>query len=139
MRDAGIPCALIPDTSIGYTIEKVDFVIVGAEGVVRNGGIINQIGTYPLAVVAKQANKPFYCISERFFLLTSYKFVNVFPLNQDDLNLPCEFSFSDANDLRQAIPNCDYTPPGFVTMFFTNEGVLTPSGVSELFLRSAKN
>jgi translation initiation factor eIF-2B subunit alpha len=39
---------------------------VGAEGVVRNGGIINQIGTNPIAIVAKQLNKPFYCIAERY-------------------------------------------------------------------------
>ena len=54
-------------------------VLVGAEGVVRSGGLINQIGTYPLAVMARQCRKPVYCVCE------SYKLVDVFPLNQDDL------------------------------------------------------
>jgi translation initiation factor eIF-2B subunit alpha len=55
----------------------MDLISVGAEGVVRNGGLINQIGTYPIAVMAKVAKKPVYCVCE------SYKLVDVFPLNQD--------------------------------------------------------
>lgn len=38
-----------------------------------------QIGTYQLAVMAKALNKPFYVVVE------SFKFVRMFPLNQDDL------------------------------------------------------
>ena len=34
--------------------------------------------------------------------------------------------------------NVDYTPPELVDMFFTNEGVLTPPGVGELFLKALK-
>jgi translation initiation factor eIF-2B subunit alpha len=60
-----IPFSLISDASIGYCMEKVDFVLVGAEGVTRNGGILNEIGTLPMAIVAHHMNKPFYCIAER--------------------------------------------------------------------------
>lgn len=76
-------------------MEKVDLVIVGAEGVVESGGIINkvsrtqcvyvlsititQIGTYQIAVMAKALNKPFYVVAE------SFKFVRLFPLKQDDV------------------------------------------------------
>jgi translation initiation factor 2B subunit (eIF-2B alpha/beta/delta family) len=71
--------------------------------------------------------------------LCSYKFVNVFPLNQDDLSFGGDrVSFEDEDDINEIQPKTDYTPPEFVSMFFTNEGVLTPSGVSELFLRSSK-
>jgi translation initiation factor 2B subunit (eIF-2B alpha/beta/delta family) len=45
-------------------------------------------------------------------------------------------SFTDDDDYHQVLPKTDYTPPEFVTMFFTNEGVLTAPGVSELFLKS---
>lgn len=38
-----------------------------------------QIGTYQLAVLAKAMNKPFYVVAE------SFKFVRLYPLNQDDL------------------------------------------------------
>jgi len=45
LTEAGIPVTVIPDTAVGYTIEKVDFAIVGSEAVVESGGIINTIGT----------------------------------------------------------------------------------------------
>ncbi|KAJ2998250.1 Translation initiation factor [Globomyces sp. JEL0801] len=133
LRKANIPAALISDAAIGYIMEKVDFVLVGAEGIVRNGGIINQIGTYPLALVAKAADKPLYCVAE------SYKFIDVFPLNQDDLDLEKNSSVyftneEDGGKCKISNPSVDYTPPELVTFLFTNEGVLAPSGVSELLL-----
>eukprot|EP00118_Oscarella_pearsei_P010374 m.63461 g.63461 ORF g.63461 m.63461 type:complete len:75 (+) comp35169_c0_seq26:855-1079(+) len=59
-------------------MERVDLVILGAEGVVENGGIINKIGTYQIAVVAKAAKKPVYAVAE------SFKFVRLFPLSQQE-------------------------------------------------------
>ena len=40
----------------------VDAVMVGAEAIVENGGIINKIGTYQVSLVAKALNKPFYVL-----------------------------------------------------------------------------
>lgn len=79
LRSKGIPCSVIPDNAVGYVMAKVDMVLVGAEGVVENGGIINAMGTYTMAVQAKANNKPFYVLAE------SHKFVRLFPLNQFDL------------------------------------------------------
>merc|ERR1711982_222488 len=75
----GIPCTVVLDAAVGHVMETVDLVIVGAEGVVENGGIINKIGTYGLAIVAKTLNKPFYVAAE------SFKFTRLFPLSQSDL------------------------------------------------------
>ena len=44
LRQANIPAELISDAAVGYVIEQVDYVIVGAEGVTQNGGVINQVG-----------------------------------------------------------------------------------------------
>ncbi|KAK5041051.1 translation initiation factor eIF-2B subunit alpha, partial [Cryomyces antarcticus] len=57
----------------------VDMVIVGAEGVVENGGIISRLGTYQMGMLAKSARKPFYVVAE------SHKFVRLYPLSQYDL------------------------------------------------------
>ena len=46
---------------------------------VENGGIVNKLGTYTLAMVAKAFNTPFHVAVE------SYKFARLFPLNQRDL------------------------------------------------------
>nr|KAJ3423149.1 translation initiation factor eIF-2B subunit alpha [Polyrhizophydium stewartii] len=135
LRRSGIPAALINDTAVGYIIEKVDMVLVGAEGVVQNGGLINQIGTYQIAVVSKAANKPFYAVTE------SYKFVQLFPLNQDDLPISSAIYFTDEEDGGKCLmsnPTIDYTPPNYISMIFTDVGVLTPSGVAEQLMPSGQ-
>ncbi|KAI8929022.1 hypothetical protein BC831DRAFT_423045 [Entophlyctis helioformis] len=128
LRGEGIPAALINDAAVGTVIGKVDMVLVGAEGVVQNGGIINQVGTYQVAVVAKAVNKPVYCVTE------SYKFVQLFPLNQDDLPITSSMYFKDEDDngeIKMSNTTIDFTPPAYISLIFTNVGVLTPSGVAE--------
>ena len=39
-----VPFTVVPDAAVGYIMDKVDLVIVGAEGVVENRGIINKVG-----------------------------------------------------------------------------------------------
>ncbi|GJJ70608.1 translation initiation factor eIF-2B subunit alpha [Entomortierella parvispora] len=176
LRAAGIPTTIILDAAVGYVIDKVDMVLVGAEGVVENGGLINQIGSYQMAIVAKAANKPFYAVAE------SYKFVRLFPLNQYDLptynadtlsfqelNIDYDSKSNDAaladspTSLKKASstaspstatsqtalhmktsedqasqgsnPLVDYTPPNYITLLFTDLGVLTPSGVSDELIK----
>jgi len=46
-------------------------VLVGAEGVVENGGVINKLGTYQAAVSAHCHNTPFYVAAESYKVLTS--------------------------------------------------------------------
>ncbi|KAF2816185.1 nagb/rpia/CoA transferase-like protein [Mytilinidion resinicola] len=79
LRARGIPVATIPDSAVAYSLGKIDIVIVGAEGVVENGGIISRLGTYQIGLLAKAKQKPFYVVAE------SHKFVKLFPLNQYDL------------------------------------------------------
>ncbi|KAG1433512.1 hypothetical protein G6F57_022095 [Rhizopus arrhizus] len=58
LKKAGIPCRAVLDSAVGYIMDKVDMVFVGAEGVVENGGIVNKIGTFQIALVAKALGKP---------------------------------------------------------------------------------
>ena len=43
LRKLGVSCTLILDSAIGYVMEQVDMVMVGAEGVAESGGIINKV------------------------------------------------------------------------------------------------
>jgi len=76
---AGIPTTVVLDSAMGYIMERVDMVLVGAEGVVENGGIVNKVGTYALGVLAKELGVPLYVAVE------SYKFTRLYPLNNADL------------------------------------------------------
>jgi translation initiation factor eIF-2B subunit alpha len=79
LRAMNVPVAAIQDSAVAYSLGKVDMVIVGAEGVVENGGIISRMGTYQMGVLAKSKGKPFYVVAE------SHKFVRLYPLSQFDL------------------------------------------------------
>jgi len=137
----GIEATVILDTAVGYYIERVQMVLVGAEGVVENGGIINQIGTYMVAAMAKAANVPFYAVAER------YKFVRCYPLSQRDMPTmstalllsgdlsPSHITPSSDNHFEPNHPTIDYTPPGLITLLFTDFGVLTPSAVSDELIK----
>ncbi len=57
-----IPATLITDSMAGFVMQqgKVHAVIVGADRVTRNGDVANKIGTYSLAVLAREHEIPFY-------------------------------------------------------------------------------
>ena len=67
---AGIPVTLILDSGVGFFMEKVDMLLVGAEGVVESGGIINYLGTFQAALVARSMNKPVYVAAESYKVIT---------------------------------------------------------------------
>jgi len=98
MRDEleaiGIPSISILDASVAYVMEKVTFVLMGAEAVVESGGVINKIGTFTIAVAAHEMNKPFYVASE------SFKFVRYYPLNNRDL--PDHFKYKASTIARSS-------------------------------------
>jgi translation initiation factor eIF-2B subunit alpha len=84
-----VPVTVISDSAVAFYMAKVDMVLVGAQGVVENGGILNKMGTLQVAIVAKSYNKPLYVASE------SYKFARIFPLDQADLSWPGAAKVSD--------------------------------------------
>lgn len=132
LREADIDAVLILDSAVGYVMEKIDLVLVGAEGVVESGGIINKIGTCTMAICAKEMHKPVYAVAE------SFKFTRIFPLNQDDV--PREFKYRTSKltgdaDLTREHPMVDYTPPAYLTLLFTDLGILTPSAVSDELIK----
>ncbi|NP_001084600.1 eukaryotic translation initiation factor 2B subunit alpha L homeolog [Xenopus laevis] len=132
LRKRNVPVTLILDAAVGYIMEKVDLVIVGAEGVVESGGVINKIGTNQMALCAKAQNKPFYVVAE------SFKFVRLFPLNQQDV--PDKFKYKadtqqQNKDLLEEHPWIDYTSPSLITLLFTDLGVLTPSAISDELIK----
>ncbi|KAI4682399.1 uncharacterized protein J4E88_005289 [Alternaria novae-zelandiae] len=163
LREHNVPVATIPDSAVAYSLGKVDMVIVGAEGVVENGGIISRMGTYQLGVLAKSKGKPFYVVAE------SHKFVRLYPLSQFDLPIEqkvLDFKVAEEhkpehkpksdeeqrNVFDEAIADMtakqrstvvpldahdavDFTPPDLISGIITESGVLTPSAVSEELIK----
>ena len=154
-RETNIPVKVVLDSAMAYCMEQVDLVLVGAEGVLENGAVVNKLGTAALAACAQAAGKPFYVAAE------SYKFARLYPLHQSDLprqppGPPVQFvdttttaataaaaaagSSSSYNgcqtiELDESIqvenPPVDLTHSKFISLLFTDLGVLTPSAVSD--------
>lgn len=105
-----------------------------------------------MAVMAKATDIPFYAVAE------NYKFVRCFPLNQYDLPTmssallytgdlaadgasPKEDTSVKNNGTNQQDlvhikhPTIDYTPPSYITLLFTDVGILTPSAVSDELIK----
>lgn len=123
----GIKNQLVMDASIGIYLEKVDMVMVGAEGVCSSGGILNKVGTYPLAICAQAINKPFYVVAE------SYKFIRMYPLNQNDVPTSTKQSGISSSDLQN--DKLDYTPPAYITLILTDLGPLTTAAISDELMK----
>jgi methylthioribose-1-phosphate isomerase len=64
MRDH-IPCTLIADNAAGQLMRtgRVDVVLYGADRVAANGDVANKVGSYKLAVVARENGIPCFCVS----------------------------------------------------------------------------
>lgn len=142
LQEKRIPVAVIEPTVVAYSLGQTTMMIVGAEGVVENGGIISQMGTYQLAMLAKSAGKPLYVVAE------SHKFVRLYPLGQYDLPIQqrvLDFRESNDEDSQESSGEngkgrgdneaVDYTPPELITALVTEAGVQTPSAVSEELIK----
>jgi len=57
---------LIADSAMGKFIKKVDVVLLGIDSVLRDGSIINKIGSYPLACIAAANNKDVYAVGDSY-------------------------------------------------------------------------
>ncbi|XP_047312175.1 translation initiation factor eIF-2B subunit alpha-like [Impatiens glandulifera] len=123
-----VPVKLLIDSAAAYSMDEVDMVLVGADGVVESGGIINMMGTYQIALIANSMNKPVYVAAE------SYKFARLYPLDQKDMApalRPIDFGVPIPSKVEVETSARDYTPPQYLTLLFTDLGVLTPSVVSD--------
>ena len=57
---------LIIDAAMGKFISNIDLVLIGVDSILRNGSVINKIGTYPLAVLANAKNIDVYAVADSF-------------------------------------------------------------------------
>src|SRR5438046_1085247 len=65
LETTGIPHAVIADSAAGSLLAagEVDAVLTGADRIAANGDTANKIGTYPLAVLARHHDIPFYVVA----------------------------------------------------------------------------
>jgi methylthioribose-1-phosphate isomerase len=126
LHKGGIPLTLITDNMVGHFLKTgtVGAIVTGADRVAANGDTANKIGTYQIAVLAKENNVPFYIAAP----------VSTFDLSiPDGSYIPIEERSSDevvyiknvriAPDVKAAHPGFDVTPAKYITAIITERGI----------------
>ena len=127
LKKAGIPVTLITDSMAGYFMRRgeVDCVIVGADRIVANGDTANKIGTYMLAVLAKENNIPFYIAAPTTTIDPSLVSGEEIPIEQRRAE---EVTYIQgvgiAPDCEAANPAFDVTPYHYLTAIITEKGII---------------
>ena len=126
MRD-GIPVTLITDNMAGYVMAKgmVDKVIVGADRIVRDG-VANKIGTYTVAVLAKEHKIPFYVAAptSTFDLSRTSKDVIIEERSPDEVIYVGSTRIAP-DGVKVINPAFDITPIRYVDAIICEKGVYT--------------
>jgi methylthioribose-1-phosphate isomerase len=126
LHEAGIPLTLITDNMVGHFMKQggIGAIVTGADRVAANGDTANKIGTYQIAVLAREHNIPFYIAA---------------PISTFDLTIatgeqiPIEERSSEevthingvrmAPPVHAAHPAFDVTPARFIAAIITERGV----------------
>ncbi len=126
----GIPTTLIADGAAGYVMRlgRVDCVIVGADRIAANGDVANKIGTYSLAVLAKENGVPFFVACPTSTLDLRLAAGAEIPIEERHAGELVEFLgrriAPDGVDVFN--PAFDVTPSRYVAAIITERGVAYP-------------
>ena len=115
---------LIVDSAMGMFIEDIDLVFVGIDSILKDGSIVNKIGTYPLACLGTATNKPVYAVGDSF----KYNLKSHHDLSISIEPKPIFEVYSDKIKSEMLhIHNYyfDITPPIFFSGIISDLGVLT--------------
>jgi len=144
MVKENIPVTLICDNMAGYLMSQgeIDAVIVGADRITANGDVANKIGTYTVAVLAKQHKIPFYVAAPTSTIDLNLTDGSQIPIEERD---PAEVTNHGGKSMapdgvRVRNPSFDVTPAELVTAIITELGVVEGdyrSGLTRLMLKGS--
>jgi len=124
-----IPCVIIVDSAAGSYMRRgeIDAVITGADRITANGDVANKIGTYPLAVLARENDIPFYVAAPTSTIDLSLASGDEIPIEERS---PTEVTSLRivriapwARDVLAENRAFDVTPNKYVTAIITENGV----------------
>jgi methylthioribose-1-phosphate isomerase len=130
LQQLGVPMTLITDNMAGHFMSrgKVDLVVVGADRIAANGDVANKIGTYSLAVLARENGIPFYVAAPTSTIDLSLASGAEIPIEERSSREVTEVYGSRIapEGVTAAHPAFDVTPARLVTAIVTEQGVVRP-------------
>ena len=130
LRKDRIPVTLITDNMAGWLMRRgeINLVIVGADRIARNGDTANKIGTYSLAVLAREHGIPFYVaapLSTFDFSLHSGRDIPIEERSPDEVRR-VRGQLLTLPDVPVKNPAFDVTPARLISAIITEKGVIKP-------------
>ena len=126
LHKGGIPLTLITDNMVGHFLKtgKVGAIVTGADRIASNGDTANKIGTYQIAVLAKENNVPFYIAAPISTLDLSIPDGEHIPIEERSVVEVTHLQgVRIAPDVHAAHPAFDVTPARYIAAIFTERGV----------------
>jgi methylthioribose-1-phosphate isomerase len=131
-----IPATLITDNMAGHFLHsgRIGCVVVGADRIAANGDVANKIGTYTLAVLAKENGVPFYVAAPISTLDLSLASGDQIPIEQRSATEVTHVQGVPVAPDGTAVENpaFDVTPHRYVTAIVTERGVARPPYLESL-------
>src|ERR1700740_137502 len=127
LHRGGIPLTVITDNMVGHYLKtgKVGAIVTGADRIAANGDTANKIGTYSMAVLAKENNIPFYIaapISTFDMSIQSGEQIPIEERSSAEVTHIQGVRIAPA-DVAAAPPAFDLTPSRYIAAIFTERGV----------------
>jgi len=129
LKHDGIDVSLIPDTAVGYAMARglVSKVIVGADRILHTGHVYNKIGTYQIAIMAKEHKIPFYVAAplSTFDLKSRPEEVIIEQRKASEVTTLAGKKTAP-DDTNVINPAFDMTPPELISGIITETGIAKP-------------
>ncbi len=130
MEQLGQSYDIIPDTAAGYYMRKgeVKLILVGADRVAANGDFANKIGTYQVAIMAKEHDIPFYTVSPAStidFNLPDGDHIPIEERGKDEVLTPYGNPLTPPH-FHARNPAFDVTPHRYLSGIITERGIARP-------------
>ncbi len=129
-QQRGIPVQVLADGAAGWAMASglVDVVLIGADRVVANGDTANKIGSYPLAVLAKRHEIPFYVVMPSSTIDTDTEVGAEIPIEQRTSDEVTRGALGPIapEGVPAYNPAFDVTPAELITGWITERGVVQP-------------
>jgi methylthioribose-1-phosphate isomerase len=129
LQQENIPLTLITDNMVGHFLKtgKVGAVVVGADRIAANGDTANKIGTYQIAVLAREHKVPFYVAAPVSTVDLTLASGEKIPIEQRSAEEVTHIrGVRIAPDVPAAHPAFDVTPHELIAAIVTERGVARP-------------
>jgi methylthioribose-1-phosphate isomerase len=127
LQQDGIPTTLITDNMAGHFMKsgRIGCVVVGADRIAANGDVANKVGTYSIAVLAKENQVPFFVAAPTSTLDLSLASGDAIPIEQRSAAEVTHVFGHQVAPPGTPVQNpaFDVTPARYVTAIITERGV----------------